>query len=422
MRPMSADRRSRGRVLKEVLMRTVTVLALAICALTVQSQSQVLAPAEIKDEGARGLQQKYLSDLRAVADVVRGHNFPYHFYFSRAMDLSEQQQQSSDQRSLQFDRFQGELILKITGNYFASYSAEAMDGPQRARQTFTDVMLPILRAAIPKFQGKDVPASYALEISHHVRKKLLGVSTEKAENVVLVLPKDSANDLVAANDLAHQNAALLNASAFLDGKPLTFWPSAEPIITENRERSVPSSPPVVQPPTRPNPTPAVEARPVSGEITLEKLQERNRADLDRMMRELDSQAHFVTYAAPAFIEFHHGHYLQLSVITTLPDQTAGSQYQLAAWAFDEHIAHLIRPVLSYLKNARDFDGIDFSTTVRIGKDEGSASNLAVEYMFPLTALLSYEGYDSTGQQLIDGSFVLINGERISLNLQAAENR
>jgi hypothetical protein len=403
-------------------MRGVTISALAICTLIVPLQSQVLAPAEIKDESIRGLQQKYFSDLKTVADEVRRHNFPYHFYFSRAMDLSEQQQQSSDQRSLQFDRFQGELILKITGNYFASYSAETMDGPRRARQTFTDVMLPILRAAVPQFHGKDIPASYALEISHHVRKKLLGVSTEKAENVVLVLPRQSADDLVAANDPAHQNAALSNASAFLDGAPMTFWPPGESLITADREKSVPSAPSMVQPPSPPHPTPVIDVPPVSGENTLEKLQERNRADLDRMTRELDSQAHFVTYAAPAFIEFHHGHYLQLSVITTLPDQTAGSQYQLAARSFDSHIAHLIRPVLSYLSNARDFDGIDFSTTIHLGKNGDSASNLAVEYLFPLNVLLSYQSYDLTGQQLIDGGFVLINGERVGLNLQAAENQ
>jgi hypothetical protein len=29
-------------------------------------------------------------------------------------------------------------------------------------------------------------------------------------------------------------------------------------------------------------------------------------------------------------------------------------------------------------------------------------------------------FDCTGQQLIDAGFVLINGERVSLNLQAAE--
>jgi hypothetical protein len=33
---------------------------------------------------------------------------------------------------------------------------------------------------------------------------------------------------------------------------------------------------------------------------------------------------------------------------------------------------------------------------------------------------SYADFDCTGQQLIDAAYVLINGERVSLNLQAAE--
>ena len=410
-------------------MRATSFLVAAICLLIGRLQSQVLAPAEITDEAARGLQQKYFFDLKTIATSVNGHSFPYHFYFSRVLDLTERQQQSSDQRSIQFDHFQGKLILKVTGNYFASYSDEAMDREKRARQTFTDVMLPIVRAAVMQFKEVDVPDSYALEISHHVRKKVLGVVTEGVENVVLVLPKQSAIDLVAAGDAEHQNAALLKAAAFVDGKSMTFWPTDEPAVAANHESPFHASLPPAAPPQQQPATPAVASPALAPEIpatgatlTLEKLQEQYRPDLDRMVRELDAQAHFVTYAAPAFIDFHKGRYLQLSIVTALTDQSAGSQYQLAALAFDKHIAHLIRPILSYFKTARDFDGVDFSTTIRLGKDSSSESKLAVEYIFPLSALRSYENYDCTGQQLLDASFILVNGERVSLNLQAAENK
>jgi hypothetical protein len=36
-------------------------------------------------------------------------------------------------------------------------------------------------------------------------------------------------------------------------------------------------------------------------------------------------------------------------------------------------------------------------------------------------LRRYEQYDITGQQLINSGFVLINGERVSLDLQSAES-
>ena len=48
------------------------------------------------------------------------------------------------------------------------------------------------------------------------------------------------------------------------------------------------------------------------------------------------------------------------------------------------------------------------------------SPVAVEFVFPLNMLRAYEEFDCTGQQLIDAGFVLINGERVSLNLQNAE--
>lgn len=98
---------------------------------------------------------------------------------------------------------------------------------------------------------------------------------------------------------------------------------------------------------------------------------------------------------------------------------------MAALAFDEHVAHLIRPVLGYFKpdpkQDPQFDGIGFSTTVHLsGKAQPAAGSEAIEFFFPLDALRCYEAYDCTGQQLIDAGTVLINGERVSLDLQMAE--
>ena len=45
---------------------------------------------------------------------------------------------------------------------------------------------------------------------------------------------------------------------------------------------------------------------------------------------------------------------------------------------------------------------------------------AVEFFLPLESLRCYESFDCTGQQLINAGAVLINGERVSLDLQTAE--
>ena len=146
------------------------------------------------------------------------------------------------------------------------------------------------------------------------------------------------------------------------------------------------------------------------------------SSLDRMVQELNSKANFVTYAPPAFIPFHKGVYLKLSVTTALPKTAAGSQYRLAALAFDQHIAHLIRSVIEYSAAHDDFDGIDFSTSVRLAGDPSpNSSPVVVDFIVPLNVLREYAQFDRTGQQLIDASYVLINGERVSLNLQIAES-
>ncbi len=410
------------------------------------ASAQVLAPEEIRDPQMRALQQKYRNELKLITSAAAAHSFPYHFYFSRKLDLAEKDQQQSDQRSVQFDRYRDRVVLKITGNYFASYSAELLTPEERARQTYESVMLPLLRAAVPALEKADAPQAFAFEISHHVRKKILGVPSENVENVVLVLPRESARRLVASADPHVREAALFEAEAYLNANPISIWPRSEE--DTGREAAASQSHPTVEAaPPVPVPAPVVSARLMqdigvpnaaakavptpadqaklardSSPNAVKALQKAYQPTLDLMVKELESQAHFVSYAPPAFIPFHSGAYLQVSVTTTLPQAVAGSQYRQAALAFDQHIAHLIRPVLAYFKDHNgDFDGIDFSTTLRFAAGQGAdGSPLAVELIAPLKLLSDYANFDSTGQQLIDSSFVLINGERVSLNLQAAE--
>ncbi len=108
------------------------------------------------------------------------------------------------------------------------------------------------------------------------------------------------------------------------------------------------------------------------------------------MKELEPQAHFVSYASPKFVAFRQGICLELSVNSTLQASAAGSPYKLAAIAFDDHIAYLVRPLLAYFKDAQDFDGIGFSTNIHLVGKSVPAVSEAVEFFFPLSALRCYE--------------------------------
>ena len=249
---------------------------------------------------------------------------------------------------------------------------------------------------------------------------------------------------MGAKDDTVRQAALMQGEVFVDAKPATIWLNGEaPQIAQGAasQEAPPEDPSTavqgtnssdgVQKgqfdiagargsalkPVKPAepPKPARDTSPQA----LGSLQSAIKPILDGMVKELDPQVHFVSYASPSFIGFRNGVYLQLSINTTLAEPPTASHYRLAALAFDDHIAHLIRPVLGYFKDDSQFDGLGFSSTLHLSGKPGTDAQ-AVEFFFPFAALRCYERYDCTGQQLIDAGTILINGERVSLDLQTAE--
>jgi hypothetical protein len=437
-------------------MRRISLLWLCL-SLLLPASAQVLPANEIKDPELRALQERNMDELKKLGADILALPTDYPFYLSRKLDVDEAKQKWADQRSIQFDRYQGKIVLQITGNYFAAYSAEKMDADQRARETFLRVAEPILKAAVAHFQNNTGVQAYALEISHHVLGKVGGIGVERPENLVIVLPQAAAIRLAAANDDNARQSALRQAEVFINAKPAAIWLSGE--ARQVAEQSPPEDPssaaqstsqsttssrrellrggveqdsdklsgPVPLPtlkPVKPSEPPA-PPRDISPE-SLSKIQSSYQKVIDQVAAELDSQAHFVAYQKPGVVAFRKEAYLEFSLTSALPASAAGSRYKMAALAFDEHIAHLVRPVASYLKGNLDFDGVAFSTTIHLQGKAASSNvpanqgNEAVEFFFPTSALRCYETYDCTGQQLIDRGSVLINGERVSLDLQVAE--
>jgi hypothetical protein len=417
-------------------------LSLLVLSLASLSAGQALTPAEIKDPQLRSLQEKYFQQLQTIGAEAQGHVYPYQFYFSRVLDLELAQQEHADQRSLRFDNYSGMTVVEITGNYFAAYSSESVDKSHRALRTFQDVMLPILEIAVPVLKDNPDVEGLAMEISHHIRGKAMGMKMERPENLVLVLSKDAALRLVNGRTENDRQAAILDGQFFINGEPFILYlsdraaeeatrigernpPPATSQDSSRKSKSQKSSADMAatmrplsrMTPPDPPPAPPRDTSPES----LTKFQASYQRMTDLVVKELDAQAHFVSYAPPAMVAFRKGAYLEFSVTTTLPAAAAGSRYRMAAMAFDEHIAHLIRPAMAYFKGDLEFDGIAFSTTIHLqDKAPSSQGNEAVEFFFSIPALRCYETYDCTGQQLIDQGSVLINGERVSLDLQNAE--
>ncbi|MFZ3214166.1 MAG: hypothetical protein WA188_21885 [Terriglobales bacterium] len=403
---------------------------LLVLAAMAPAMAQVVSPLEIADPELRALQQRYTGALQAVATQVETLKFSYPFYFSRVLDVNEAKQRQLDQRSIRFAKFENQTVLEITGNYYASYATPPMDGNARARKTFLDVMLPLLKVAVPQFPSDQDFQAFALEISHHIRGTVSGIKAENSENVVLVLPRAAAKKLVNATGVEAQQAALLDGRAYLNGEAMMLWLSDDPMPADWNKHAKGKR--AAAPEALPQPVPAAEAsvsealiKPPAMPVrlitpgTLKTLEASHQEEVAHLRRDLASQANFVSYAPPAFIGFHEGAYLQLSITTTLDQKQPVSRYAAAALAFDDHVSHLVRPVLAYFQQDSSFDGVDFSTTV---KGPAVENSLSVEFFLPFSAMRCYAQYDCSGQQLLNSGIVLINGERAGLDLQASETK
>jgi hypothetical protein len=198
-------------------------IAVLLLVFTTAAGAQVLLPEEVKDGNARALQQKYMPQLKAIGEELEAHRFPYHFYFSRMLDIDEERQIKADQRSIRFEKHQGHTVLAITGNYFAAYSSVLMGKNERVKKTMEDVVIPILQSAAPLFAADDSFVSFAIEVSHHVRRKVMGMSAENPENMMFVVPRAAARHMIAAANPQQVQAALLDSEVYVDAELFDLW-------------------------------------------------------------------------------------------------------------------------------------------------------------------------------------------------------
>jgi len=409
-------------------------VSLVTLGLAYPAMAQVITPMELNDPKLQRLQQRNFRTLVDIGGEIQRYKFPYPFYLSRVLDVDLAKMKDADQRSIRFDSYKGETVLQLTGNYYASYNADTMDAETRLKTTFEQVIVPILKIEVPHFPDDSEFASFAIEVSHHVREKIMGVRQEQAENVTVIMPVPSAQKLVDAKNDEQKQSAVLEARVYLNGQPHALWihegappedwqdrygPPANKKQSAETATVASTQPPSSGATVSPNLLKMTPMRIITPEA-LTGMQRHNQETIDRMIKSLDKEAHFVPYAPPSFIGFRQGAYLQLSINTQLDAPSGTSRYKEAALAFDDHVSHLIRHLLEFFPGEIDFDGVDFSSVIHL--KNGDDKTQSVEFFFPVRMMRCFASYDCTGQQLINSGTVLINGERSELDLQVAEGK
>ncbi len=436
-------------------------LGIAI-ALSAQSASAQVSPAEILNPDLKALEEAYFPQLKALNQSIAKTKFPFPFYLSRFVGIDPAKQAEADSRGLEFVRFQDRVILKVTGNYNAAYDTNRMTQNERAAGTFRAVILPILNLATATLPQDLACDGIGFEISYHARSRERSYDFEGKENLVLVLDRNDAWALSSATtdstrqDILNRNKIYVSGTDFglslTERDPLNVQalprsipakPDAastarsstlvgrSPLLKSNQTAPTVSSPALVAPadpaPTSANPAALAPtaagpppAAPHLAPADADRLNEKYQTQLASMAKEGAAKFHFLDYAPPTFMIFRDQIALQMTLRNTIQFGPAkGSIYKRAAQSFDLFLAPQLRDLSDRISSDLEFQLFDFSVLNKLSPGAKGTSE-AIEFVCPRAALKQFVNAEITNQQLLDQSVVLVNGVRIALNLQLVE--
>jgi hypothetical protein len=392
-----------GHKLSHVCKTTAAILL--ICAPSAFAQ---VSPNEIKDPQLRTAEQIYLTRLVEINRAVGTAQFPFAFSLNRNVGLDAKQQAAADRRGLEFVNFRGRVVLKTTGNYNAAYNASVLTTNQRANKTLDEVIQPILSLIKNHFSTDDKFDAFGFEIGYHVRTRTGGADYEGKENLVVVMDKADAFGYADAKDDSARQQILSHAQVFINGNPVDVQRGVrEPFGLEAVNRA------------SLNPESAANAAVADEDIR--KLQLRYQTQLETLASEGVARFHFVDYAPPGLARFRDQVYLQLTLRNTEKfNKETTSIYKRAAESFDLFLAPQLKSILDRLPRIAGVTGLGFSVLNEVSSTSDRSSSEAVEFFFPIGAVDRFAKAEITNQELINQGVVLINGVRISLDLQRVE--
>lgn len=417
-----------------------------ICSSTASAQ---VSPNEILDPQLKSLEAQYLPQLKTINQHIARKQFPFPFYLSRVVGLDPAQQVEADTRGLEFKHFRDRVVLKATGNYNAAYDKKQLSRNEQAARTFRDVMLPILQIITQNVPPDIDCDAIGMEISYHVRDRQKSYDYEGAENLVVVLDRKDAFQMVLEKDDNARQVLLDRSLVYLGGEEYGLsLLDRDPMVVDKQARaksnqidasstlsastsasrlirSNPNLLPSAAGGNDPSGGPKVDlsrAKPAATAADAAKLQSQYQAQLDALAREGQVKLGFVDYDPPTFVVVSKQMVLQMTLKnSTRLDPEKTNIYKRAAQTFDLFVAPRMKDVLDRIPSDVPVDYYDFSVVNPLSPTSlGKERSEAIEFLFPKQLAQKFVNNEITNQELIDKSQVLVNGVRIALNLQLVE--
>lgn len=417
-----------------------------ICSSTASAQ---VSPNEILDPQLKSLEAQYLPQLKTINQHIARKQFPFPFYLSRVVGLDPAQQVEADTRGLEFKHFRDRVVLKATGNYNAAYDKKQLSRNEQAARTFRDVMLPILQIITQNVPPDIDCDAIGMEISYHVRDRQKSYDYEGAENLVVVLDRKDAFQMVLEKDDNARQVLLDRSLVYLGGEEYGLsLLDRDPVVVDKQARaksnqidagstlsastsasrlirSNPNLLPSAAAGNDPSGGPKVDlsrAKPAATAADAAKLQSQYQAQLDALAREGQVKLGFVDYDPPTFVVVSKQMVLQMTLKnSTRLDPEKTNIYKRAAQTFDLFVAPKMKDVLDRIPSDVPVDYYDFSVVNPLSPTSlGKERSEAIEFLFPKQLAQKFVNNEITNQELIDKSQVLVNGVRIALTLQLVE--
>ena len=417
-----------------------------ICSSTASAQ---VSPNEILDPQLKSLEAQYLPQLKTINQHIARKQFPFPFYLSRVVGLDPAQQVEADTRGLEFKHFRDRVVLKATGNYNAAYDKKQLSRNEQAARTFRDVMLPILQIITQNVPPDLDCDAIGMEISYHVRDRQKSYDYEGAENLVVVLDRKDAFQMVLEKDDNARQVLLDRSLVYLAGEEYGLsLLDRDPVMVDKQARarsnqidasstlststsasrlirSNPNLLPSAAGGNDPSGGPKVDlsrAKPAATAGDAAKLQSQYQAQLDALAREGQVKLGFVDYDPPTFVVVSKQMVLQMTLKnSTRLDPEKTNIYKRAAQTFDLFVAPKMKDVLDRIPSDVPVDYYDFSVVNPLSPTSlGKERSEAIEFLFPKQLAQEFVNNEITNQELIDKSQVLVNGVRIALTLQLVE--
>ena len=436
-------------VLSSLSLRTACLFLLS--AVVGPSISAQVSPAEVTNPQLKALESEYLQKLIALNRQISAEKHPFPFVLSRYVGVDAKSQAGMDTRGLEFVQFHERTLLKFSGDYNAAFSAQRLNRNQRADSVFANVIAPILRLLPQNFAGSSDFDGFGFEISYHVSEASGKADYEGRENLVVVMgvsdalrfsqltAPDKKQDIVNASEIylsgerfglalgkvdpllpeeiTKPRSADGQERASLDGGRrmsntssrsvgLDFHASLEALSRSDTPASAGHVPSMADPPPM-----------APGDV--DEMQAKYESALDDYGTFVRSTMHETNSSLPSLALFRNSLYLQLTLRNPeVFDKEKTSLYKRAALSFDTFLAPHLADLVSRIPAVTNLKGLDI--TVLVSVSSSSSPTEAVEFICPLQALRSFSSYDISNQDLIAQSLIIVNGVRISLNLQQVE--